>query len=652
MTEESKDYPECVFLEEVKCKVRMEIQASSKIKKLMEPLKKKFDDRAVAVQIGKDMMEGIIQALGHEWNSLAMFCHVCPILTKLKFSTLPIPSTPSRVQPSEELVPSPQVEPVKEEKPLMIVGHDLVIERKSETKPVVDLVQKFSRLNRASKDVLIFNINRLSLWKAAERLTSFEVLDFLRRHAKSKPSDSLKRWISRTMSEWGSLKIVSEDNYEVLEAVDEKVLDRVLAIREVKNHIFRKVGPTRARIIKGKGQHRGALKQILIEKGYPVKDLGRYEEFEPLRFELKPEVMKDRRYQEYQREAVESFLKYGAGTIVLPGGSGKTVIAVVVAAKLKAPTLVLATRSEICEQFKREFLEKTTISPYHVSVIHGQTPASKRVIKPITITTYQMATGALSSRLWNRKWGLVVHDESQHVPARIWSRTSRIQTIRRLGLTATPIREDKQEKLIFSLIGPPVFERGWLEMAEEGFIARAKAYEILVDMSQKYARRYTHSTNERERYILASTNPGKYAVIGQLLEKYKDDKLLILGYYVQGALEIGKKFDVPVIHGEVSHRERHRLYDQFRKGEIKRLVLTSVGEEGVDLPSAKVLIEVCGLYGSRMAMGQRFGRILRPKEGVSVFYELVSRGTSEQDFSEKRRQFLIGKGYEFEEVQA
>lgn len=218
-------------------------------------------------------------------------------------------------------------------------------------------------------------------------------------------------------------------------------------------------------------------------------------------------------------------------------------------------------------------------------------------------------------------------------------------------MTATPIREDKQEKLIFSLIGPGIYEKGWLEMAEEGFIARARACEVLVDMPDRIARRYSHSLDEREKYILASTNPGKLPVIKRLLEKHADDKVLILGYYVQGALELGKKLGIPVIYGEVPPKRRHELYEKFRRGEINRLIMTSVGEEGVDLPDANILIEVCGLYGSRMEMGQRFGRILRPKEEGAVFYELVSRGTTEQDFSERRRAFLISKGYEFEEYE-
>lgn len=537
---------------------------------------------------------------------------------------------------------------IEEKKPtyqkpkLMIVGHNIVIEKSPEAKPIADFVQKFAKLDRASEDVLIFNINRLSLWKAAEKNTADEIIEKMKEYAKSKPSDSIKRWIFSTMSQWDSLKIVGQDNFNILEARDEKLLDRVLAMREAKQHIFRRLTPTTARITGGR---RGRLKEVLIDKGYPVKDLGLYEEFEPIKIEMNPEVVADPRYNAYQKEAVEEFLRYGAGTIVLPGGSGKTVIAMMASASLNAPTLILATRAQICEQFKEEFLSKTNVRSYNISCIHGG--SRDRSIKPITICTYQIARSLTA--LWKRQWGLVVYDESQHIPSPIWSKTARIQAIRRLGLTATPIREDKKEKMIFSLIGPPVYEKGWMEMAQAGFIAKAKAYEILVPMTNRIERRYSHSYDEREKYIMASTNPSKLPVIKKLLEKHSNDKVLILGYYVQGAIELGKKLGVDVIHGEVPVRRRTELYNQFRKEEITRLVLTSVGEEGVNLPDANVLIEVCGLYGSRMAMGQRFGRILRPKDEGAVFYELVSQGTLEQDFSEKRRAFLIAKGYEFEE---
>ena len=534
--------------------------------------------------------------------------------------------------------------PFRKEPKIMILGHDIIIEKTPEAKPLVDFVQKFSNLDRASEDVLIFNVNRLSLWKAAEKHLSDEVIDFLKQHAKTAPSDSLKRWISRTMSQWDSLSIKSEDNYDYLEAADEKLMDRILSMREVKRHIFRRKEPTKARLIQG---HRGNIKQVLIEKGYPVKDMGRYEEFEPLKYELKPEVMEDPRFAGYEKEAMEEFLKYGSGTVILPGGAGKTVVAVAIAAKLKAPTLVLATMSEICKQFYEEFLDKTTINKSDIKYIDAD--VRDRSMCPITICTYQIARRLPD--LWKRQWGLVVYDESQHIPSPIWSKTTKIQTTRRLGLTATPVREDKKEKMIFSLIGPPVFERGWMEMAEKGYIARAKAYEILVDMPDRITRRYSHSFDEREKYMMASTNPGKLPVIKKLLEKHAHDKILILGYYVQGAIELSKKLNIPLIYGETPEKQRHELYERFRRDEIDKLLLTSVGEEGINLPDANVLIEVCSLYGSRMKMGQRFSRILRPKDEGAVFYELVSRGTSELDFSNKRRQFLIAKGYDFQSME-
>lgn len=523
---------------------------------------------------------------------------------------------------------------------LIIIGHDIILPKAPETEKLADFVSSFAKLDRASEDVLMFNINRLSLWKAAERYTPDEIIEFLKKHAKTPPKDSLKNWISRVMSIYGALKIVADDSYDVLESADETLLDRVLAMPDIRRHVYKRLSPTRGRIT---GGHRGALKQALLDKGYPVKDLGRYEEFQPIRIDFKP----DFELRDYQKEALDNFLRYGAGTIVLPGGAGKTIIAIAAITRLKAPTLILTPRAEICEQFKRELLGKTSIRPWNISVIHGG--SNQREVKPITITTYQSATGTIERRLWEHKWGLIIFDESQHVPSAVWKRTARFQAVRRLGLTATPIREDKQEKMIFSLIGPPVYDRGWLEMAEEGWIAEAKAFEILVDMPPKLWREYQRG-DEREKYVLASTNPAKLPAIKQLLEKHADDKVLIIGYYVDGAVEFGKTLDIPVIYGGTPHRQRDELYNQFREDKINRLILTSVGEEGVDLPDANVLIEVCSLYGSRMKTGQRFGRILRPKEEGAVFYELVSRGTTEQDFSERRREFLISKGYEFTSI--
>lgn len=622
----TEEYPRCVFNPDEKCSVRHEMQKARSLQNVILP-------KGQEAQIIKEMMQGMVSALGADWGALAGFCHVCPKLVELRIP--PRPPTLSARGPM----------PVK----LNLLQHDIVIERVPGAKKLVEGVEKFAKLDRASKDVLIFTLNRLSLWKAAERVTPDQVIDFLKKHAKTAPSDSLKRWIAGTMSAWGSLKIIPEENYHVLEVTEEKILDRVRSMRGVKDHLFRRLTPTKARIVQGR---RGDLKKALMEKGYPVKDLGRYDEFTPVEFSLKPEVTKDPRWIDYEKHAMEEFLRYGAGTVVLPAGSGKTVVAVAVAAALNAPTLVLTTRAQICKQFEKEFLSKTDIPKSLVSTITADVPKRRRSVEFITITTYDMVTqpgSTLAGQIWKKQWGLICYDEVQHIPARVWSRTTDMQAVRRLGTTATPIREDKLEKMIFSLVGPPVFERNWLEMAEKGHIAKARLFEILVDMAPAAARRYTRSTDGRERYILASTNTAKIPVIKRLLEKHKDDQVLIIGYYVDGAQQIGKMFRIPVIWHEVSPKVRDTLYNEFRRGERKRLVLTSVGEEGVDLPNAKVLIEVCANWGSRMQMGQRFGRILRRKDEEAIFYELVSRGTSEEQFSEKRRQFLISKGYEFEQ---
>lgn len=537
----------------------------------------------------------------------------------------------------------PQFPSISQKSPndkLMIIGHDIILPRENGYEQLADFVGKFAKLEEASEDASVFRMNQLSLWKAAEHHTPDRIIKFLEEHAKTPPKDSLRNWISRTMSVWGAFKITSQNNYDLLEA-DPELLDRTLAIREIGQRIYKRLSPTQARIIQGQ---RGELKQALLEQGFPVKDLGRYETFAPLQIDFKPDF---KPYSD-QEEALNEFLKYGAGTIIMPAGTGKTVIAVMIATKLKAPTLIVTPKAEICEQFKNEFLTKTTVSSLKINVIHGGT--INKEIRPITITTYDSATSSIYDKLWKQQWGLIVFDEAQHVPSKIWSRTARLQAVRRLGLTATPVREDSQEKMIFSLIGPPVYDRGWLEMAEEGRIAEATCYEVLVDIPENQWKQYQRGS-EWDKIIIASANIAKLNVIEKLLEKHNDDQVLIIGFYVDGANEIGEHFNIPVISGEMPIRERHDFYEGFRKGELKCLVLTSVAEEGIDLPEANVGIEVAGLYGSRMKTSQRFGRILRPKEGKkATFYEIISKDTVEQDFAERRIEFLLGKGYEFKRI--
>jgi len=363
---------------------------------------------------------------------------------------------------------------------LFLLGHDVVIPRLDGFSDVANTVQGFAKLDRASSQVLIYRMNRLSLWKAAQQgRTPDEVVAFLRRHAKEPPPASLRNWIARQMSLWGAVRIVGEENYNVLEAVDEETMARVTGIDDLRRHLYRQLSPTRWRIVHGR---RALVKQLLIDKGYPVRDQGLMEPFEPIRIDLKPEFTP----WPIQAEALGRFVKAQNGVVIAPPGSGKTAMAVMATAHFKAPTLVLTTRAQTCEQFRREYLKWTTIQPHQISVIHGE--SRDRQVKPITIMMYQTASRSskqAAREVWRRSWGLIVMDEVQHIPADIWRRTAEeIQAVRKLGLTATPVREDQKEREIFSLIGPPIVDVGWLEMAEEGIIAEVEAYEVLVGMDQ------------------------------------------------------------------------------------------------------------------------------------------------------------------------
>jgi len=257
-----------------------------------------------------------------------------------------------------------------------------------------------------------------------------------------------------------------------------------------------------------------------------------------------------------------------------------------------------------------------------------------------------MATSKHLRDIWKTKWGLIVFDEAQHIPSEVWGRVVHIQTIRRLGLTATPIREDKLEKMIFAWIGPPLIDRAWLEMAKERWIAEAELYEVLIELPSRLRGQYERS-GDWERVLITAMNPNKIEAVKEILRRHRGEPTLIINFYVDSALKLGEALNVPVITGKTSKKRRHELYEGFRRGDIKTLVVTSVGEEGIDLPNAKVGINYNGLYGSRMGFTQRFGRILRPKKGKAVFYELITEGTVEEEYSERRRAYLLSKGYEF-----
>ena len=530
---------------------------------------------------------------------------------------------------------------------IAMIGHEAILLKQGDYKPIQDILRKFAVPTKTSDDANVAEISKISLWKAAELgLTADEVINFLNLHTKSDLSKSLRNYISRTMSSYGALRIEGEDTYNVLVSVDEDVMKRVLDYSVVKNHIYKTLTPTKARITSG---HRAALKQILLDKGYPVKDFGLIDESPPFKIQLRSAFTP----YPHQLEAVEKFIALGNGVVDLPPGSGKTMIGVMATCKLQAWTLFITNRGNLCEQIKAEYLAHTDISSSNIATLHSG--SKDEFHKPVTIVTYSMLTTSKKryiKDIFKTKWGLIIFDECQHVPADVWRQSAEeIQAYRKLGLTATPVRENlKAEKEIFALIGPPIISIGWIPMAEEGYISEAITYEVLVAMSPASKKDYNTAHSEFQKIIAASVNSEKINIVEKLLEQHKDKQVIILSFYKENALKLSKKFGIQIVTGDTAMSKREPIYDSFRRGEIKQLILTSVGEDGVDLPNASVGINIDGLYGSRMGFSQRLGRILRPKDEVAIFYELVSEGTSEEDFSNQRRSYLVGQGYDFDTI--
>jgi len=543
----------------------------------------------------------------------------------------------------EEIISPPKI---------LIVGHKIIVPRLNGFAPIAEKVAQFARLEEASSDVAVYRVTRLSLWKGAQfGITPDEAIEVLKTHSPTPPIRSFRNYISRTMSVYGSLTIRGEKNYNVLHAIDEQTLNRILAYRDVKALIYRVLDGTRARITQGR---RADIKRLLLEKGFPVKDYGLMEEFTPLKISWRPDAQS---LWDHQKDAITRFIEAQNGVVILPPGAGKTRVAVGATVELQASTLFISNKGQVCEQVREEYLKQTTLQAHQISVIHGG--SGTRYINKVTITTYQMLAASLRGKgsrlvndIWKTKWGIIVFDEVQHVPANLWSQVAaKLQGIRKLGLTATLVREDKKEKEIFSLIGPPVIDINWLEMADEGRISSVTAFEVLISMSQNTRTLYNRAHNAFQKIIVATTNPKKLGIIKQLLEKHKGQPTLVIGYYVEHAIQLAEKLNAPYITGTTPQGQRKKIYQSFRDGEIPVLVLTSVGEEGIDLPNAEIGISVASLYGSRMGFSQKFGRILRVQEGKeATFYELVTEGTAEQDFSERRRQHLIGQGYDFDTI--
>ncbi|WUH97975.1 DEAD/DEAH box helicase [Spirillospora sp. NBC_00431] len=534
---------------------------------------------------------------------------------------------------------------VQSDKTLLLeVDHDLAGACRKEIAP-------FAELERAPEHVHTYRVTPLALWNArAAGHDAEQVVDTLIRYSRYPVPHALLVDVADTMARYGRLRLEKDPAHGlVLASSDRSVLEEVLRAKKIKGMIGDRVGDD---VVAVHPSERGALKQALLKLGWPAEDLAGYVDGEAHSISLAEDGWELR---SYQRDAAEAFWHGGSGVVVLPCGAGKTIVGAAAMARAEATTLILVTNTVSAHQWKQELLRRTSLTEDEI----GEYTGAKKEIRPVTIATYQIMTtrrkGAyMHLELFDaRDWGLVVYDEVHLLPAPIFRMTADLQARRRLGLTATLVREDGREGDVFSLIGPKRYDAPWKDMESQGWIAPADCVEVRVTLTD--AERLAYATAEPdERYRFCATTETKTKLIQALVDRHKNEQTLVIGQYIDQLDELGALLDAPVIKGETRVRERERLFDAFRSGEISVLVVSKVANFSIDLPEASVAVQVSGAYGSRQEEAQRLGRLLRPKASGhgARFYAVVARDTLDQDYAAHRQRFLAEQGYAYRIVDA
>ncbi|RWZ64507.1 DEAD/DEAH box helicase [Labedella populi] len=504
----------------------------------------------------------------------------------------------------------------------------------------------FAELERAPEHVHTYRITRLGLWNA--RAAGHEAADMiatLERFSKFPLPQSVVIDIEDTVSRYGRLVIErGDDGALVLRSTDEAVLAEVSRAKRIAPLL---IGHPAPNVFLVDAWARGQLKQELVKLGWPAEDLAGYTPGTPHAIDLAESGWSMR---DYQSQAVSSFFDGGSGVVVLPCGAGKTIVGAGAMATAATTTLILVTNTVSARQWRDELLRRTSLTPEEIGEYSGET----KEVRPVTIATYQILTAkrkgeyAHLALLDALDWGLVIYDEVHLLPAPVFKLTAELQARRRLGLTATLVREDGREGDVFSLIGPKRFDAPWKEIEAQGYISPATCYEVRVDLPASDRMSYAASADD-ERYRLAATAPAKLDVVRRLIDRHDGERILVIGQYLDQIDEIAQTLGAPSITGSTPIDERERLYQAFRVGEEKILVVSKVANFSVDLPEATVAIQVSGSFGSRQEEAQRLGRLLRPKEsGIPAsFYTLVARDTVDQDFAQNRQRFLAEQGYSY-----
>ncbi|MFC7404551.1 DNA repair helicase XPB [Georgenia alba] len=520
-----------------------------------------------------------------------------------------------------------------------------------EAKDARRAIAPFAELERAPEHVHTYRLTPLGLWNArAAGHDAEQVVDALVRYSRYPVPHPLLVDVAETMDRYGRLQLVKHPTHGlVLHALDKPVLEEVLRSRRTKGMLGARIDEEDVVV---HPSERGRLKQALVKLGWPAEDLAGYVDGESHAIALD---QADWHLRPYQEEAVETFWHGGSGVVVLPCGAGKTLVGAGAMARSSTTTLILVTNTVAARQWREELVRRTTLTDDEI----GEYSGARKDVRPVTIATYQVLTNRRKGvythleLLDAHDWGLIVYDEVHLLPAPIFRMTADLQARRRLGLTATLVREDGREDEVFSLIGPKRYDAPWKDIEAQGYIAPAECVEVRLTLPE--SDRLVYATAEpEERYRLAASAPGKTGVVKQILARHPGEQTLIIGQYIDQLEELAESLEAPLITGQTTVAERQRLFAGFRTGEIPLLVVSKVANFSIDLPEASLAVQVSGSFGSRQEEAQRLGRLMRPKQDgrTAHFYAVVARDTVDQDFAAHRQRFLAEQGYSYTIVDA
>ena len=555
----------------------------------------------------------------------------------------------------------------------------------------------FAELERSPEHLHTYRLTPLSLWNSTSAgFTADDAIAVLNKYARYDVPQSISMWIKETASRFGKLRLLPGPEIEVPVKTtnilnDEKPSENVKTVKEQylylicsSRPVFLEINanPQAKKILEPcefdetylpagisisedekkfcfqlKLTDRGTIKQVLLKSLWPVKDEIQLEDGDPLDFSLKETTSKGQPFEirQYQKEAAEALVGNrgpgtGFGTIVLPCGAGKTIVGMNVMNLLKTNTLIITTNISAVHQWIQELLDKSNLTPDQIAEYTGE----NKTLAPVTVATYQILTWRPEkdgpyphfSIFRERHWGLIIYDEVHMLPAPVFRVVAELQAVRRIGLTATLVREDGCEGFVFSLVGPKRYDVPWKELEKAKWIAKAECVEVRLDLPESSEIDYAVAQT-RIKHRLASENPVKIEITRQIVDRFPEDKILVIGQYLEQLGTLAKELNAPIITGKTPNSERDEIYKQFREGKIHVLVVSKVANFAIDLPDASIAIQVSGTFGSRQEEAQRLGRILRPKERTSRFFTLITRNTVEEDFGSNRQKFLAEQGYSY-----